>query len=278
MGLEGYAAGTPRVCRTIGLPDPWNPSADWNAALPQFFADKGNKLAAVFIEIVQGSGGIRVVPQAYLDLLFACSRQYGALLVVDEVATGIHRTGPFLASEGRALQGDILLLGKAITGGMFPLSMVGMNENVFRQCVSDERTHRMPGFTDSGHPVGCAIALGVLDLVDSEEFQETAARGRTIIAEGLKEISSATVEDVRGEGHMYGIVCRAKFDRLESSGRDAIGEVISEGLRAGLLIHPLQGGVIPVMPALTATKNELEEIIRRLRAVVSSPQSGGRVS
>jgi beta-alanine--pyruvate transaminase len=270
MGIDHYIQSAPTTRSTVRLPDPFAVDRDPVADLPHFFDTYGDRLCAVFVEHIQGSGGVRVLPDDYLAALYEHARALGALVVTDEVATGLHRTGPVFTSLRLPVQGDILIAGKALTGGYACMSVLAVTDNVFQAVTSFSGTDRLAGFTGSGHPLACSAALGVLELIGTEVFTSLRTTGCGALAGFVRRfLGSPAVVDVRGGGHMYGIVIHPKcIDSL--GGPDAFIVMMTRlALSKGIVIHPLAIGVIPFFPALTSSVSELEEMVDRLLAALA---------
>ena len=188
MGIAEYRPSTSDAEDHLLLPAPTRP--DWAGQLEEIFDRRGQSMAAVFVEVVQGSGGVVPLPADYLDALRRLCDRHDVLLVMDEVATGVHRTGPFLAGDDVGVRGDLTILGKAITGGFAPLSVVAVQCRVFNVVTRSPDPVRLAGFTQGGHPVACAIAAAILDHVRTDEFRETSAAGRAALASGIEPLRS----------------------------------------------------------------------------------------
>jgi adenosylmethionine-8-amino-7-oxononanoate aminotransferase len=269
MGIDDYTQSAPSVIPVARLPDPFGPSESLASRLHSFFDSYQSSLSAVFIEAIQGSGGVRIIPDEYLRILWERARLFGTLIVTDEVATGFFRTGIPFASQRLPASGDMIMLGKALTGGYVPMSAVGVTDEVFRTVTCHNATDRLAGFTNSGHPLACAAALGVLDLLKTEAFEASQSVGERTLGRIVHSLTSCDcVAHVRGCGHMYGV--QLKEECIESLGGPEafIHHVTKLALDRHILIHPLSIGVIPVFPALTSTTSELETMIERLNRVL----------
>jgi adenosylmethionine-8-amino-7-oxononanoate aminotransferase len=272
LGIESYRGGDTGVVQRIVLPRVEEGTAgSWVTELDHLFATSGHRLTAVFVEVVQGSGGIIPLVADYLRAIRKRCDVYDALLVVDEVATGLHRTGPFLASHVVDIRGDITILGKALTGGFGPLSVVAVQDRVFEAVNADPRLSRLGGFTQGGHPIGCRVAEAVLEYVDRPEFLDVVHTGAIHLAKLLGGLRDHPVVDrITGRGHMWGIQIRAE-DVARLGGPDAfIDRASRAAMDHGALIHPLASGTIPVMPALVAPAEVLSDMVARLAAALDS--------
>jgi len=226
-----------------------------------------SELAAVFIEpLMQGAAGMWAHGSGYVRGLREITREIGALLVCDEVATGFGRTGTMFACEQAAVAPDILCLAKGITGGYLPLAATLATEDVFSAFLGEyaERKTFFHGHTYTGNPLACAAALASLDLFDSERIvARTALRSAGLGA--LLEARIAPlrhVADVRRHGVMTGIeLMRDPARRRAYAAEERIGHrVILAARRRGVIIRPL-GDVIILMPPLSISETELDHLI-----------------
>jgi adenosylmethionine-8-amino-7-oxononanoate aminotransferase len=269
MGIHGYTGGATRLIKTVPLPDPTNDPKLDALRLRDFFRQYGHSVAAIYLEYVQGSGGIRVLPKAYAQQLWKLAKNNEILIIGDEIATGLYRSGKFVAAEHYNLWPDILLLGKALTGGYAPLSAVAVTGTIFNKVHSDGQLGRLAGFTTGGHPVSCSVALAVLKLTNRTRFTNHLARAAAHLRKRLTSLPpTLPVKEVRGLGHMYGIVIHE--DKLKHMGTplEFIKRVTLLAVKKRIVLHPLQNGTIPVLPALTASIEQLDVISDRLIAVL----------
>jgi len=185
------------------------------AALREAFEKVGEKhLAAFLVEPIQGEAGIIVPDDDYLQEARALCDKYNALLICDEIQTGIARTGRLLCHEWSGIKPDLVLLGKAISGGMYPVSCVLGRKDVM--LTIEPGTH---GSTYGGNPLGCAVAIRALEIVRDENMVEKAERLGQIFRDGLKAIQSQSpvIKVVRGKGLLNAIV----IDESQTNGHTA---------------------------------------------------------
>ncbi|HUN22869.1 MAG TPA: aspartate aminotransferase family protein [Anaerolineales bacterium] len=172
--------------------------------------------AAVFVEVVQGEGGVRPASQEYLQGVQALCRQHGALLVVDEIQTGLGRTGKWFASEHSQIQPDIITLAKSLGGG-FPIGAVLMT-----QAIADKLEPGMHGSTFGGNPLACAAAIATLEVLEEENLPQRAAILGQIAFETFTQAKLPIVREVRGLGLMVGLELKQKvapyLDALQEKG------------------------------------------------------------
>ena len=206
--------------------------------------------AAVILEPVQGEGGIRPVPDQCLKGLRDLCDQTGALLIFDEVQCGMGRTGRLFAHEWAGVTPDIMMVAKGIGGG-FPLGAVLATEAAAEAMVAG--TH---GSTYGGNPLGCAVGLAVMDVIDDPAFLDDVNRKAGLFRQRLEGLVAAhpdTFEAVRGQGLMLGLRCRV-----------APADVVKAGYAEALLTVPAADNTVRLLPPLTATDDDLAEAVARL--------------
>jgi acetylornithine/N-succinyldiaminopimelate aminotransferase len=212
----------------------------------------GPGTGAILIEPIQGEGGVRVIPSAFLRGLRALCDKHGLLLIFDEVQTGIGRTGRFFAYEHSGIHPDILTAAKGIGGG-FPMGACLATADAARGLTIGSH-----GTTFGGNPLAMAIGNAVLDVVLAPGFIDEIARkglfARQRLAE-LRDRHSAVIEEVRGEGLMIGL-------KVKIPPQD-----FAEAARAQKLLSiPAGDGVVRLLPPLNVSEEEIAEAVRRLDA------------
>jgi len=213
----------------------------------------GPETAAVILEVVQGEGGVRPGDGAYLRRAQELCRERGALFIVDEVQTGMGRTGRMLACAHYGLQPDLLCLGKGIAGGL-PMGAVLIGPRVGRL------PHSVHGSTFGGNPLACAAALATLRVIREESLPERAAELGASFLSRLRGISSPLVREVRGLGLMVGIELRRRV-------RPYLAALMERGVLA------LRAGptVLRFLPPLVISPDDLERVARAVEEVLKSP-------
>ena len=172
----------------------------------------GKETAAFIIEPIQGEAGV-VVPDAhYLAKVHDLCKKHNVLLICDEIQTGIGRTGRMLCSEWAGIKPDLVTLGKAISGGLYPVSCVLGSREVM--LVVEPGTH---GSTYGGNPLGCAVSIRALELMEEEKLTEKAERLGRIFRDGIAALNSPIVQLVRGKGLLNAIV----IDESQTGGHSA---------------------------------------------------------
>jgi len=200
--------------------------------------------AAVFVEPIQGEGGVIVPPEDFLPRLRALTRQHGILLVVDEVQTGIGRTGRMFALEYSGVEADIVCIAKGLASGL-PLGAIIAGGDLMRWPPGSH------GSTFGGNPVCCAAAQATLELVENGLMKNAAVVGLALM-QGLREVAARhlpTVAEVRGRGLIVAMECVSP---------EAAKSLVTATFRRGLLILPAGTRAVRFIPALTVSKSEVE--------------------
>lgn len=203
-----YLPGVGSVCPVTGKPIPFN---DVDAVRTAFEAH-GNRIAGFLVEPIQGEAGIVVPSETYLSEIRALCDKHNILLICDEIQTGIARTGKLLCHEWSGIKPDMVLLGKAISGGMYPVSAVLGRKDVM--LTVEPGTH---GSTYGGNPLGCAVAIRALEVVQEENLVERAERLGQVFRQGLKDLKSPMIQIIRGKGLLNAIV----IDESKTNGHSA---------------------------------------------------------
>ncbi len=222
----------------------------------------GEDVAAVILEPIQGEGGIILPPQNYLKEVRALCDEYGALLILDEVQTGMGRTGKMFAAELYNVEPDILCLAKAFGGGIVPAGAIIANEKTFKSLFDNPFMHTT---TFGGNPLACAAALATIKVLIEEDLPTRAAEVGKYLLSGLRE-STVGYEDkvmeIRGQGLMIGIEFHS----------DEVGYEFSKGmfdegvLVAGTLVN---SKTIRIEPPLTISYSEVDQVIATFKKVLS---------
>jgi len=211
--------------------------------------------AAFLVEPIQGEGGIIVPPLGYLKACAEICRKHNVLLICDEVQTGLGRTGSWLASWQDDVQPDGVTLGKALGGGMFPVSLF-----LAKKEVMDVFTPGDHGSTFGGNPLAAAIAREALTILEDEQLIERANRLGDYFLSKLKQVHSALIRDVRGRGLLLGVEiapsCPAKKVCLKLS-------------EHGILTKDTHETVIRFAPPLVVEEAHIDYVVEKLQAVCS---------
>ncbi|MCU1303363.1 MAG: aminotransferase [Candidatus Sulfotelmatobacter sp.] len=250
------------------------------AALERELSTK--RYAAFFIEPIQAEGGIRVPPQSYLNDAQAMCRRYGTLLVADEVQTGMFRTGSFLASHHFGIEPDIVVLAKALSGGLIPVSAVLMSDEIHSSVFSSFKRSIVHASTFSENSLSMRAGLATLDVLESERLGD---RATSIGIELRHRLSAALsgyemVKEVRGQGLLLGIefmaprrfALRAPFEAFAHIHPAMFGQILVMRLfRDGNILTQICGNdfmVLKVAPPLVVTSAQVDEFVSAVQEVV----------
>ncbi|MFJ6668439.1 ornithine--oxo-acid transaminase [Streptomyces sp. NPDC091383] len=211
--------------------------------------------AAVLIEPIQGEAGVVIPDDGYLTGVRELTRRKGCLFIADEIQSGLGRTGRTLAVDHEDVVPDVLLLGKALGGGIVPVSAVVARREVLGVLHPGEH-----GSTFGGNPLAAAVGIAVLELLETGEFQRRAAELGVILRDGLTELVGKGVLGFRARGLWAGV----DIDPAIGTGRE-----ISERLmREGILAKDTHGSTIRLAPPLTITAEELRSALGTLERVL----------
>ncbi|MBT3162465.1 ornithine--oxo-acid transaminase [Streptomyces sp. Vc74B-19] len=229
---------------------PYNDLAAMEAAVDE-------TTAAVLIEPVQGEAGVVIPDDGYLAGVRELTRRTGCLFVADEIQSGLGRTGRTLAVEHESVVPDVVLLGKALGGGIVPVSAVVGRREVLQVLRPGEH-----GSTFGGNPLAAAVGTAVVELLETGEFQRRAAELGVVLREGLEALVGKGVTGFRSRGLWAGV----DVDPALGTGRE-----ISERLmREGILVKDTHGSTVRLAPPLTITAEELQEALRTLEKVLGN--------
>lgn len=223
-------------------------------ALEKVFKEKGDKIAAFFVEPIQGEAGVFVPDEGYLKKAHALCKKHNILLVADEVQTGFGRTGKLFCSDYDEVKPDAIVMGKALSGGLYPISGVVADEAVMG--VFEPGTH---GSTFGGSPIASAVAIESLKVLLEEGMVENSfnlgMRFRSAFTEWAKG-KEDVIKQVRGRGLLNAIVVDEKL----AGGKFAYKWCIAM-TNNGILAKPTHGNIIRFSPPLVITAEQLEECI-----------------
>tara|TARA_B100000963_G_scaffold139210_1_gene121243 strand:+ start:72 stop:1292 length:1221 start_codon:yes stop_codon:yes gene_type:complete len=213
---------------------------------------KDSNVAAFMVEPIQGEAGVVVPDQGYLSGVRKLCDKYNVLFIADEVQTGIARTGKMLATDYEDAKPDILILGKALSGGVFPVSAVLANDDIMLCIQPGEH-----GSTFGGNPLACAVAKAALEVVVNEKLAQNAYDLGVHFRKRMNEFiqQSELISLVRGKGLLNAIVIN---DTEESS---TAWDLCVKMKDNGLLAKPTHGNIIRFAPPLTINKQQLDECI-----------------
>ena len=211
-----------------------------------------SNIAGFLVEPIQGEAGVYVPSQGFLKRAKELCEQHNVLFIADEVQTGIARTGKLLAVEHEEVKPDMLILGKAISGGVYPVSAVLANDDIMHVIKPGQH-----GSTFGGNPVACAVAMAALDVIKDEKLAENAEKLGNLFRKKMNDYirSSKIVNLVRGKGLLNAIVIN---DSEDSSTAWDICLKLKEN---GLLAKPTHGNIIRFAPPLVMTEEQLLDCV-----------------
>jgi len=207
------------------------------------------------VEPIQGEGGVVVPPEGYLKEAAELCKKHNVLFIADEIQTGLGRTGKMFCCEHENVVPDIYILGKALGGGVYPVSAIICNDDIMQVFTPGDH-----GSTFGGNPLGSAVGLAALDVLIEEKLPERAAELGSYFMDELRKIDSPHVDHVRGKGLMIGVVIK------ESSGT---ARPFCEKLRnEGILAKETHHQVIRFAPPLVITAEEIDWALERIKEVL----------
>lgn len=225
------------------------------AALEDALSDPN--VAGFIVEPIQGEAGVVVPDNGYLSKAAALCRENNVLFIADEIQTGLARTGKMLACDYENVKPDILILGKALSGGMLPVSAVLANDNVMLTIQPGEH-----GSTYGGNPLACVVATTALQVILDEKLSENATKLGEILRSELNKFKHEMLTLVRGKGLMNAIVIKP------SKGKVA-WDVCLKLAANGILAKPTHGDIIRFTPPLVMTEEQLYECIAIIKKTLN---------
>jgi ornithine--oxo-acid transaminase len=216
-------------------------------ALEKALQDKN--VAAFMVEPIQGEAGVVVPDAGYLSKVRELCSTYNVLFIADEIQTGLARTGKMLACDHENVKPDILILGKALSGGVLPVSAVLANDEVMMNIKPGEH-----GSTYGGNPLACAVATTALTVLKEERMAENAEAMGALLRSELAALQSPFIATIRGKGLLNAIV-------IKHSNPEAAWDLCMELKENGLLAKPTHGDKIRFAPPLTITKEQIMECV-----------------
>jgi len=210
---------------------------------------KDPDVAGFLVEPIQGEAGVYVPDEGYLKKAYDLCKSKNVLFIADEVQTGIARTGKLLACDHEGVRPDILILGKALSGGVLPVSAVLADDEIMLTIKPGEH-----GSTFGGNPIAAKVAIAALQVIKDEKLAENAERLGKIFREEFSGINSDMIELVRGKGLLNAVVIKPK------NGKEA-WDVCLAMKEKGVIAKPTHGHIIRFAPPLTITEAQLREAI-----------------
>ena len=238
-------------------------------------AEGPETICAFIAEPIMGAGGVIDPPEGYFDRIQEILRRHDILFIVDEVICGFGRLGAMFGSEIFDLQPDMMAAAKGLTSGYFPLSASFVSDEIFETLQQAEQPGKSfaHGFTYGGHPVGAAVALANLDIIEKERLVEAAAeRGAYLHAQLQAQLSSHPhIGEIRGRGLIAGIQLMedAAAKRFYAPGHPACAQIAEAAFAAGLIIRPLPAfSTLALSPPLTISRAEIDTLVERLAQAI----------
>jgi acetylornithine/LysW-gamma-L-lysine aminotransferase len=250
-GFHGRTMGALSATWNKKYRAPFEPLVPGFSHVPYGNTDKldaavSDETAGVILEVVQGEGGVRPGTAEYLQAVQTLCNDRGAMLIVDEIQTGLGRTGKMFACEHHGLEPDLLTLAKSLGGGL-PAGAILIGERVGTLAPA---TH---GSTFGGNPLVCAAALATLAVIEDEGLVDRAAELGASLMESLRAIDSPHVREVRGLGLMVGVELKVKA-----------GPVLKGMLARGVMALPAGPNVVRFLPPLVIAKEDLDKAVTAL--------------
>jgi ornithine--oxo-acid transaminase len=211
---------------------------------------------AFLVEPIQGEAGVVIPPDGYLRDVRRICDDAGIVLILDEIQTGLGRTGALLAEEHEGIEADLTLIGKALSGGFYPVSAVLSNTEVLGVLKPGEH-----GSTFGGNPLACAVARAALKVLTKENLIENARTMGDYFLRGLRRIENPKIREVRGKGLLIGVEFHP-----DAGGARTYCERLKE---AGLLCKETHETIIRFAPPLVITKDEVDWALERIAPVLS---------
>ncbi|MBX2931742.1 MAG: ornithine--oxo-acid transaminase [Chitinophagaceae bacterium] len=216
-------------------------------ALEKALQDKN--VAAFMVEPIQGEAGVVLPDEGYLTTVRALCTKYNVLFIADEIQTGLARTGKMLACDHENVRPDILILGKALSGGTMPVSAVLCDDDIMMNIQPGEH-----GSTYGGNPLACAVAIAALQVLKDEKMADNAVAMGNLLREELAKLQSPFIKTIRGKGLLNAIV-------IEHKNPDASWDLCLALKENGLLAKPTHGDKIRFAPPLIINKEQIIETV-----------------
>ena len=233
---------------------PYNDAQALETVLSQY----ADKVAGFLLEPIQGEAGVFVPDDGYLKTCYDICKKHNVLFIADEVQTGIARTGKLLACDHEGVRPDILILGKALSGGVLPISAVLADDEIMLTIKPGEHGSTFGGFCLAGR-----VAVAALQVVKDEHLAEKAEKLGQIFRSEMKSVKSDMIESVRGKGLLNAIVIRPK------NGKEA-WDVCLKMKELGVLAKPTHQHIIRFAPPLVITEEQLREAIDLIKEAITS--------
>jgi len=227
-------------------------------ALAKVLKEIGKNVAGFLVEPIQGEAGVVVPDEGYLKKCFELCKQHNVLFIADEIQTGLGRTGKRLACDHEGIRPDVLILGKALSGGTYPISAVLANDEIMLCIKPGEH-----GSTYGGNPVASKVAIAAINVLEDEKLYLNAEKLGKLFLSELKNIKSDIISLVRGKGLFAAMIIKPKNDKTAWN----VCLVLKEN---GLLAKPTRKDIIRFAPPLVITEVQLMECISIIKKTIES--------
>ena len=216
-------------------------------------------IASVIIEPIQGEAGVIIPPNGYLQSISSLCQKFNVLFIADEIQTGLGRTGRLLASDHEKVRPDVVLLGKALSGGLLPISVVLADKEIMEVIKPGQH-----GSTYGGNPLAARVGIAALEVIIEEKLPENAMKMGTLLSHALVELKKDApwIVDTRGKGLLHAI----EID--DDPEGNAAWELCIQMAKQGLLAKPTRGNIIRLAPPLIINEQQLAESIDIIKQVM----------
>lgn len=218
---------------------------------------KNPNIAGFLVEPIQGEAGVKVPEKGYLKKVRELTKKHNALFIADEVQTGLARTGKMLCVDHDNVRPDILILGKALSGGLFPVSAALADDEIMLTIKPGEH-----GSTYGGNPIACRVATAALEVLREEKLAENADKMGQVFRREMENMNCSFVKEVRGRGLLNAI-------ELQENSHDAM-DICNKMKENGLLAKPTRNTVIRFAPPLVVTEEQVLDCCRIIRESFAS--------
>ncbi len=212
---------------------------------------------AFLVEPIQGEAGVIIPPAGYMARVREICTRHNIAMITDEIQTGLGRTGKLLAEEHDGVEADVTLIGKALSGGFYPVSAILSNADVLGVFMPGDH-----GSTFGGNPLACAVARTALKVLVEEGMVENSARMGDYFLDNLRSIKSPAVKEIRGKGLFIGVELHP-----EAGGARRFCERL---MKEGLLCKETHDNVIRFAPPLIITKQDIDWALERIEPVLTA--------
>jgi ornithine--oxo-acid transaminase len=226
------------------------------SALSKALADKN--VVGFLVEPIQGEAGVVVPEEGYLAAAAALCKEHNVLFMADEIQTGLARTGKMLACDHEGVRADILILGKALSGGTMPVSAVLADNEIMLTIKPGEH-----GSTYGGNPLACSVAMVSLQVLIDEKMAENAAEQGAYLRSELKALNHPYISMVRGKGLLNAIV-------IDHPDKEAAWKICIEMMGNGLLAKPTHGDRIRFAPPLLISRAQIDECVAIIKNALNN--------